>query len=141
MFYADVSLSAGASVPLDPNYEERAIYTVTGDVEIAGDVFGPAQLLVFRPGDRITIRAKPTPALWRLEGILWMAPGTFGGILCPQGKIASSRPKQIGRWESLTPSREIPNSSRFRSPTTRSLDILEINGEVQHEPASNGGRM
>src|SRR5919205_1111233 len=51
MFYADVVLRAGHSVPLDPAYEERAIYTVSGEIEIAGDVFGPAQLLVFRPGD------------------------------------------------------------------------------------------
>jgi redox-sensitive bicupin YhaK (pirin superfamily) len=41
---------------------ERAIYMAAGDVEIAGDVFGPAQLLVFRPGDRITIRAKTDAA-------------------------------------------------------------------------------
>ena len=33
---------------------QRAIYMV--------DVFGPAQLLVFRPGDRITIRAKTDAA-------------------------------------------------------------------------------
>src|SRR4029079_4450745 len=30
MFYADVSLSAGASEPLDPDYQERAIYMVAG---------------------------------------------------------------------------------------------------------------
>ena len=28
MFYADVAVAGGASVPLDPDYEERAIYTV-----------------------------------------------------------------------------------------------------------------
>jgi redox-sensitive bicupin YhaK (pirin superfamily) len=44
MFFADVALGAGASVPLDPDYDERAIYTVSGDIDIAGDVFGPAQL-------------------------------------------------------------------------------------------------
>jgi redox-sensitive bicupin YhaK (pirin superfamily) len=68
MFYADVSLSAGASVPLDPDYQERAVYTVAGEVEIAGDVFGPAQLLVFRPGDRITIRAKTDARFMALGG-------------------------------------------------------------------------
>lgn len=68
MFYADVRLSAGAFVPLDHEYEERAIYTVAGEVEIAGDVFGPAQLLVFRPGDRITIRAKTNAHFMMLGG-------------------------------------------------------------------------
>jgi len=68
MFYADISLSAGASLPLDPDYDERAIYTVAGDVEIASDVFGPAQLLVFRPGDHITIRAKTDARFMALGG-------------------------------------------------------------------------
>jgi redox-sensitive bicupin YhaK (pirin superfamily) len=68
MFYADISLSASASVPLDPDYDERAIYTVAGEVEIAGDVFGPAQLLVCRPGDRITIRAKTDARFMALGG-------------------------------------------------------------------------
>ena len=51
MFYADVRLDAGATLPLDADYEDRAIYTISGEIEIAGDVFGPNQLLVFRPGD------------------------------------------------------------------------------------------
>jgi redox-sensitive bicupin YhaK (pirin superfamily) len=68
MFYADVALSAGATVPLDPGYEERAIYTVSGELDIAGDVFGPAQLLVFRAGDRITVRARSNARFLMLGG-------------------------------------------------------------------------
>jgi redox-sensitive bicupin YhaK (pirin superfamily) len=55
--FVDVTLDAGAVVPLDPDAEERAVYIVDGEIEIAGDRFGPQQLLVFRPGDRIAIRA------------------------------------------------------------------------------------
>lgn len=55
--FADVMLDAGASVPLDAEYEERALYIVSGELDIAGDRFGPAKLLVFRPSDKITIRA------------------------------------------------------------------------------------
>jgi redox-sensitive bicupin YhaK (pirin superfamily) len=68
MFYADVTLQAGASAPLDPDHEERAIYTVSGEIEISGDVFGPAQLLVFRPSDRITIRARSDARFMMLGG-------------------------------------------------------------------------
>jgi redox-sensitive bicupin YhaK (pirin superfamily) len=68
MFYADVALQAGASVPLDPGHDERAIYTVSGEIEISGDVFEPAQLLVFRPGDRITIRARTAARFMMLGG-------------------------------------------------------------------------
>jgi redox-sensitive bicupin YhaK (pirin superfamily) len=60
-FYVEVSLDAGMSVPLDADHEERAIYVVEGEIEIAGDRHEAPQLLVFRPGDRITVRAtKPT---------------------------------------------------------------------------------
>ncbi|MGB3273643.1 MAG: pirin family protein [Xanthobacteraceae bacterium] len=68
MFYADVALEAGASVPLDPDHDERAIYTVEGEIDIAGDPFGPGQLLVFKPGDRITIRARNAPARFLMLG-------------------------------------------------------------------------
>ena len=73
MFYADISLGAGASVPLDPSYDERAIYTVSGEVEIAGDVFGPAQLLVFRPETASQSAQTKTPASWRSEASPWTA--------------------------------------------------------------------
>lgn len=68
MVYADVALEAGAVLPLDADYDERAIYTVSGAIEIAGDGFGPAQLLVFRPGDRISVRATENSRFMVLGG-------------------------------------------------------------------------
>jgi hypothetical protein len=68
MLYADVALEPGAGVPLDALYEERGIYTVSGTIDIAGDRFGPGQLLVFRPGDRITIRAVDAARFMMLGG-------------------------------------------------------------------------
>jgi redox-sensitive bicupin YhaK (pirin superfamily) len=56
-FYVEVSLDAGMKVPLDADHEERAIYVVDGEVEIAGERFEGPRLLIFRPGDRITITA------------------------------------------------------------------------------------
>jgi redox-sensitive bicupin YhaK (pirin superfamily) len=67
MIYADIALEPGASVPIDADHEERGIYLVSGNVEIAGDRFGPGQLLIFRPGDRITVSAA-TPARFLLLG-------------------------------------------------------------------------
>jgi redox-sensitive bicupin YhaK (pirin superfamily) len=55
--FADVALTAGSTLPLDADHEERAIYVIDGEIDIAGDRFGVDRLLVFRPGDRITIRA------------------------------------------------------------------------------------
>ena len=55
--FGDVHLSAGASLPLDADHEERAVYVIKGVVDIAGDKFEPGRLLVFKRGDRITITA------------------------------------------------------------------------------------
>ena len=63
----DAQLEAGASLPLDAQHEERGLYLVSGELEIAGDRFTKGKLLVFRPGDAITIRAA-TPARFMLLG-------------------------------------------------------------------------
>jgi redox-sensitive bicupin YhaK (pirin superfamily) len=55
--FADVALEAGSVLPLDAAYEERAIYVLDGEVDIAGDRYGGDRLLVFRPGDRIAVTA------------------------------------------------------------------------------------
>jgi len=57
LFYADVRLDAQASMPIDADHEERGVYLAAGEIEIAGDVFAPGRLLVFRSGDRLTIKA------------------------------------------------------------------------------------
>ena len=67
-FYAEVALEPGISAPLDPDYEERAIYIVQGEIEIAGESFEAPRLLVFRPGDRITVRANRRARLMFLGG-------------------------------------------------------------------------
>ncbi|MGE0063293.1 MAG: pirin family protein [Xanthobacteraceae bacterium] len=55
--FVNMAMRPGASVPLDAGHEERAIYTVRGTIEIAGDRFEPGRLLVFKPGDKITVKA------------------------------------------------------------------------------------
>jgi redox-sensitive bicupin YhaK (pirin superfamily) len=59
--FADISLEAGAAMPLDADYEERAVYVSSGEIDISGDRFDTGRLLIFRPGDRVTIKAvKPS---------------------------------------------------------------------------------
>lgn len=53
--YADIKLEPGARVRIPARAEERAIYLLSGEVDIAGDVFARDQLLVFRPGDEIVV--------------------------------------------------------------------------------------
>lgn len=56
--YVDLQLKAGAKVRIPADAEERAIYLLSGEVEIAGDRFAPDQLLVFRPGDEIVVSSE-----------------------------------------------------------------------------------
>jgi redox-sensitive bicupin YhaK (pirin superfamily) len=67
-FYAELSLAAGATTPLDPGAEERAIYVVEGEVAIAGETFEGPRLLVFQPGGRIMVRATRPARLMFLGG-------------------------------------------------------------------------
>lgn len=56
--YADLRLAPGASVKIPADAEERAIYTLEGEVAISGDVFPAERLLVFRPGDDIIVSSQ-----------------------------------------------------------------------------------
>lgn len=56
-FYAEAILAPGAVLPLDPEYDERAIYVASGEIDIAGDTFGSGKLLVLHPGDRVSVLA------------------------------------------------------------------------------------
>ena len=66
----------GATLPFDPDVDERAIYVVSGEIDIAGDVFGPGRLLVLRPGDRISILALSNARLMLIGGDAMPIAGT-----------------------------------------------------------------
>ncbi len=68
MFYADAALDPGATLPLDDDYIERAAYILEGAVEIAGITHQAGRLLVFRPGDRVTLNATTATRLVILGG-------------------------------------------------------------------------
>lgn len=56
-FYAEVTLEAGSLLPLPDDHEDRGIYIVEGSISIAGQDYAAPQMMVFRPGDRITVAA------------------------------------------------------------------------------------
>jgi redox-sensitive bicupin YhaK (pirin superfamily) len=72
--YADAQLAPGASLPLDAYYPERAIYTVEGEIELAGERIGAGQMLVLREGEPVVIRAVSRARLMLLGGEAGDAP-------------------------------------------------------------------
>lgn len=67
-FYVEVTLDPGATAPLDADHEERAVYVVDGEVDIAGEAFEGPRLLIFRPGAPIRIRASRRSRVMFLGG-------------------------------------------------------------------------
>jgi len=55
--YVDATLEPGARLPIDAETEDRALYVLTGAIEIGGDVHEAGRLLVLHPGVTMTLRA------------------------------------------------------------------------------------
>ena len=68
MFYVDVVLGAGAAIPLPDEHEDRGAYVVEGAVEIAGQRYEAGQMMVFRPGDKVSMKAGARGARLMLLG-------------------------------------------------------------------------
>ncbi|MEM6304211.1 MAG: pirin family protein [Pseudomonadota bacterium] len=56
-FYADVVLAPGAAFPLPDNHEDRGIYVTQGAIEVAGETYEAGRMMVFRPGDKLSVKA------------------------------------------------------------------------------------
>ncbi|MEQ8603009.1 MAG: pirin family protein [Marivibrio sp.] len=61
--YADVEASAGATLTIDAEHQQRAVYVLEGSVEVGGKTFDAGRMLVLRPALSVSVR---TPAGARL---------------------------------------------------------------------------
>jgi len=68
LFYADVSLLAGAEFPVTDEYTERAAYIVQGDVTCGPERAGPGRMLVFAAGAAAALRTTGGARLVLLGG-------------------------------------------------------------------------
>src|SRR5712664_637010 len=109
-FYTEVTAEPGISVPLDPDHEERAIYLVDGEVEIAGDRYEGPRLLIFRPGDRITVKAAKPVRMMFLGGDALEGPRHIWWNFVSSSKERIEQAKQdwkTGRFA------HVPNETEF----------------------------
>lgn len=53
--YADIQLSPGGRIPIDPSADERALYVSGGDAALDGMMLEPQTLYVLRPGTSATL--------------------------------------------------------------------------------------
>jgi redox-sensitive bicupin YhaK (pirin superfamily) len=68
LFYLHVVLQQGAIFELPKEHSERGFYIVKGSVEISGNTYGEAKMLVFSKGDDPLIIAKEKTTLMLLGG-------------------------------------------------------------------------
>ncbi len=72
--YADVQLEAGAQLPVPIDVEERAIYVLSGEIEIGGMAYAPHQMLVLAPNKPAVIKALSPVRLMLLGGAVMDGP-------------------------------------------------------------------
>ena len=92
-----MTAEAGTAVPLDPDHEERAIYLVDGEVEIANERYESPRLLIFRPGDRITVKAVQPTRMMFLGGDALEGPRHIWWNFVSSSKERMSRPNRTGK--------------------------------------------
>ena len=119
MFYGDVVMTAGSKLPLPDNHEDRGAYVIEGEIEVAGDRFGPGHMMVFRPGDQITMSAISDARLMILGG------ETMGGprhiwwnfVASSKEKIEAAKEAwRAGDWE----------NGRFQLPPGDDQEFIPI---------------
>jgi redox-sensitive bicupin YhaK (pirin superfamily) len=108
--YAEVVLAPSASAPLDPDQEERAIYVAEGAVDIAGETFEAPRLLIFRPGDRITVRALRRARLMFLGGAALEGPRYIWWNFVSSRKERIEQAKEDWKTGRFAP---VPNETEF----------------------------
>jgi redox-sensitive bicupin YhaK (pirin superfamily) len=129
IFYADVALAPGAHFPLPDDHEDRGIYVTEGAIEIAGETFDAGRMMIFRPGDRISVRAGA-------QGARLMALGgeTLNGPRYIWWNFVSSSPDKIeeakAAWKEANwsdgPFRLPPGDDSEFIPITPELERLKL---------------
>ena len=90
LFYADATLAPGAAMPLPDGHEERAAWLLEGEVAVGPDTFAPGRMLIFRAGDRMSLRAGQSGAR-----LLLLGGAAMDGPRHLFWNFVSSRPERI----------------------------------------------
>lgn len=72
--YADVTLDAGAELPVPHQTEERALYVLSGEIMMAGIIYQPEQMLILKPHDDVVIKAMTPVRMMVLGGAVMDGP-------------------------------------------------------------------
>jgi redox-sensitive bicupin YhaK (pirin superfamily) len=68
LFYIHADIEAGATVPMPDDYTEKAIYVVSGAIEVDGKRYGEHQMIVLADGSSPAVGAAKPSRLMLLGG-------------------------------------------------------------------------
>jgi hypothetical protein len=68
MFHAGAVLAPGAAIPLPDDHENRGVHVVEGAVGVVGEVFEAGRMMVFRPFEKVSLKARGLGARVMLPG-------------------------------------------------------------------------
>jgi len=127
IFYCDVVLAPGAAFPLPDDHEDRGIYITQGSIEIAGQSFEAGRMMVFRPGDRISLKAGAQGArLMALGGETLNGPRYVWWNFVSSSKDRIEMAKEAwkaGDWE----------NGPFRLPPGDTSEFIPITPELERQ--------
>lgn len=122
MFYLDAVLDPGAVIPMPDEHEDRGVYVLDGAAAVAGQIFEAGRMMVFRPGDRISLRAGPQGArLMLLGGATLEGPRYIWWNFVASSKERIEAAKEAwraGDWE----------NGRFSLPPTDNAEFIPLPG-------------
>ena len=127
VFYIDAVLEPGAQFPLPDNHEDRGIYITQGSIDVAGQSYQAGQMMVFRPGDAISVRAGA-------QGARLMALGgeTLNGPRYLWWNFVSSSKDRIEEAKAAWKAADWQNGP-FKLPPGDEAEYIEISTEVDRQ--------
>ena len=61
-FYAVADLTPGSRLPLPDDHKDRGLYVVQGSISVVAEALESGRMIIFRPGERISVAAGPAGA-------------------------------------------------------------------------------
>jgi len=101
--YADLALDPNARLTVPADTEERALYLLEGEVEVAGKPYAPRQMLVLKPRRSVDLKAR-TPAR-----VLLLGGATMDGPRHIWWNFVSSSKERIEEAKRAWKAREFPD--------------------------------
>src|SRR3546814_13965379 len=84
--YADILMTAGASIPIEAEADKRAVVVALGDARLDGEALDRFSLYILNPGEAMTLRASSDARVMLLGGEAFSTPRQLNRTSAVSGK-------------------------------------------------------